>query len=185
MIELGLPHSLTVCGIEREIYTDFRDVLNIIIACADPELDERMKAYIVLNNLYVDDFRKFEDIEEAQRKAVWFLDCGETDESNENKPRLMDWEQDYSVIIPPINRIAGKEVRSLDYLHWWTFIGYYREIGDCWFAQIVDLRKKLQKGEKLDKSDKELLRNNRAQIVLKERLTESEEETINELFGVD
>lgn len=185
MIELGLPHSLIVDGVEREIYTDFRDILNIIIACADPELDERMKAFIVLNNLFVDDFREFKNLEEAQTKAVWFLDCGEAEDTDEQKPRLMDWEQDYSVIIPPINRIAGTEVRELDYLHWWTFIGYYREIGDCWFAQIVDIRKKLQKGEKLDKRDKELLHSQRAQIVLKDRLSESAAEEIDELFGGD
>ena len=50
----------------------------------------------------------------------------------------MSWEQDFDMIIAPVNRIAGCEVRALEYLHWWSFLSFYQEIGDCcllkWFV---------------------------------------------------
>ena len=55
---------------------------------------------------------------------------------------LMDWEQDAPIIIPSVNRVLGKEIRALPYLHWWTFMGAYMEIGESLFSQVVSLRKK-------------------------------------------
>ena len=39
------------------------------------------------------------------------------------KPHTMDWEQDGAVIIPSVNRVLGREIRAMQYLHWWTFFG--------------------------------------------------------------
>ena len=95
----------------------------------------------------------------------------------------MDWEQDFEYIIAPINRVSGHDIRTDDYLHWWTFISYYYEIGDCLFAQIVRIRKALKKG-KLDKVDREWYRENRDLVDFKQRFTDAEEELLNLWGGV-
>jgi hypothetical protein len=120
------------------------------------------------------------------KQASWFIDCGMiSDESTAsgNRQKVMDWEQDYNIIVPAINRVANKEVRAEEYMHWWTFMGYFREIGDCFFTQVVNIRQKLNKGEKLEKWEKEFLHEHREQVILKNRLTEAQENEINELFG--
>ena len=91
----------------------------------------------------------------------------------------MDWEQDFQYIVAPINRVVGCEVRAVDYLHWWTFISAYYEIGDCLFAQIVRIRQLKSKGKKLDKADQEFYRENRRLVDIKIKYTEADELALN------
>ena len=53
----------------------------------------------------------------------------------------MDWEKDLSLIISPINKIVGHDIR-LDSFHWWTFLSYFMEIGECTFNTYVGIRNK-------------------------------------------
>ena len=95
----------------------------------------------------------------------------------------MDWEQDFQYIVAPVNRVMGKEIRSMDYLHWWTFISAYYEIGDCLFAQIVRIRERKAKGKPLDKSDQDFYRRNREIVDLKTTYTEQEDAILKQ-WGV-
>lgn len=70
------------------------------------------------------------------------------------------------------------EVRDVEYMHWWTFIGYFSEIGDCLFAQIVNVRQKLATGKTLNKDEREFYRKNRKLVDLKQRYTTQESELI-------
>ena len=74
----------------------------------------------------------------------------------------------------------GKEVRSVEYLHWWTFISAYYEIGDCTFAQIVRIRNQLAKGKKLDDFDKEWYRDHRELVDIKQTYTDAEQEILKQ-----
>ena len=91
----------------------------------------------------------------------------------------MDWQQDFQLIVAPINRVIGKEIRSIDYLHWWTLIAAYQEIGDCTFAQVVAIRSKKAKGKKLEKSEQEFYKQNRNLVDFKRQYTEQDENVIN------
>jgi len=74
-------------------------------------------------------------------------------------------------------------VRELEYLHWWTFISAYYEIGDCFFAQIVRIRNLKAKGKPLDKTDQQLYRENRELVDLKTNFTAAEDAVINAWLG--
>ena len=94
-----------------------------------------------------------------------------------------DWEQYFPMIIAPINRVAGQDVRALPYMHWWTFIGYYMEIGDCTFSTILDIRRKLRKHKELEKWEREYYNENRELIDFKSaHLTDDEDEFIRQLM---
>ena len=179
-----LPKSLEVCGVEYEIRSDYRAVLDICAALSDNELDDYNKALEALEIFYVD-FSEMpvEHFQEAIKKCFWFINCGSEETPTRKAPKLMDWEQDFQYLVSPINRVMGQEIRSAEYIHWWTFISAYYEIGDCLFAQIVSIRDKKARGKKLDKHEQEWYRNNRHLVDFKQTFKESEKQILKE-WGV-
>lgn len=176
-----LPVSVDVNGHAYEIRSDYRAILDIIEAINDPELTNSERAEAVLRIFY----KQFEEIpprdyNAAINRCIWFINCGYEEERTESKPeRLMDWKQDFPLIVSPVNRVLGKEIRALDYLHWWTFIGAYQEIGGCTFAQIVNIRQKKAHGKKLDKDEQEYYKKNRDLIDLKRQYTSHDDDVIS------
>ena len=170
-----LPHSVTVNSVERAIRTDFRDVLKIIAAFSDPELENSEKVYVTLVVLYED----FDDIPEKDYEAAFeaakeFIDHGIKDDDAKS-PRVMDWEQDESIMFPAINKVAGFETRSAEYVHWWTFMGYYMEISEGVFSNVLSLRLKKAKGKNLEKWEREYWSANKSVCVLKPKLSAEEQ----------
>ena len=188
-----LPTSLKIGGVDYPIRTDFRDVLTILRAFNDPDLPDWAKTQVMLQILYPDHEQiPGSDIKEACEQAVLFIDAGREPEKEDRKrPVLMDWDQDADIIIPAINRVAGTgDVRAMPYLHWWTFLGYYMEIGESLFSNIVQIRQKKAKRKKLEKWEQEFYRENKKLIDIKAKLSEeeeairkAEEEALKELLG--
>lgn len=176
-----LPTSLEVCGTEYEIRSDYRAVLDICAALTDPELTGEDRTVAALDILYPN----FENMppqhyQEAIEKCMWFINCGSEEKADKKTPRLVDWEQDFPYIVAPINRVTGKEIRSVEYMHWWTFMAAYMEIGDCTFAQIVRIRSLKAKGKKLDKQDQEWYRQNRHLVDFKTTRTEADQDALKQ-----
>lgn len=181
----GLPKSLMVCGEEYEIRTDFRDILDIMEILNDVEIKDKERGFLALLYFYPD-FENMppESYREAREQCFWFLNGGKQDEQAGKKPpRLMDWEQDFPYIIAPVNRVLGHEARAVEYLHWWTFLSAYMEIGECTFAQIVHIRDMKSKGKPLEKADKEWYRRNQKLVDLKTRYTSMEEDILKQWGG--
>ena len=181
-----LPTSLTIGENDYAIRSNFRDVLTIIAAFNDPELEDKEKIFCCLYILYPD-FEEIPDADwgEAFKRAIWFLDCGRG-QSDKPSPRTMDWDQDEQLIFPAINKVAGFEVRSCEYLHWWTFMGYFMEISEGVFSHVVSLRAKKAKGKKLEKWEREYWSANKDICQLKTKLTKEEQEAkerLNQLIG--
>ena len=185
-----LPTSVEIGGASYEIRSDYRAVLDILTALSDPELSDSDHAEAILDIFYFSptylDMRQ-EDYDEAIRKFIRFVNCGSDEENGKKSPKLMDWEQDFPYIVAPVNRVLGLDVRAVPYdfgsntggLHWWTFMSAYQEIGDCLFAQIVGIRRKLARGKKLDKSEQEFYRNNRQLVDFKRKYTERENDILS------
>jgi len=171
----SLPKELEINGKEYAIRSDYRDILKIIEAMNDPDLEDSEKAYIALFILYED----FEDIpiddyEEAFKQLCWFMDAGEDRSKKAQQAKLIDFEQDWGLMVPAINRVAGREIRDMEYLHWWTFLGYYMEVGECTFATVLNIRSKRSKGKKLEKWEQEFFNENKDLVLIRHK--ESEEE---------
>ncbi|MBQ7670554.1 MAG: hypothetical protein IJS45_07530 [Clostridia bacterium] len=179
-----LPQSVCINGVDYPVRTDFRDILKILVAFSDPELEDKEKMYVLLFIFY----ETFDDIpdtdyEEASKEAIRFIDSGryDGDDDARKSPVLMDWEQDESIIFPAINKVAGFETRSAEYVHWWTFMGYYMEIVDGVFSNVLSIRAKKAKGKKLEKWEKDFWSANKKLCVLKTKLTKEEQEEKNRL----
>lgn len=179
----GLPTTATVGGKEYDIRSDWRAILDIITAIEDPDLTERERAYVGLVIFYPD-FENIpqSDYQEAILQLYSFIAVGATEEELKNekkKPKLVDWEQDFQLLIGQINKVAGCEIRALDYLHWWTFISYYNEIdGESTFARVVAIRDKKARGKSLDKDERSFYNRNRSMIDLKARYSDKEKDVL-------
>lgn len=175
-----LPTAVDINGREYTIRSDYRDILNIIEAFSDAELTGEDKAEVALDIFYPS-FREMpqSDYEEALRQCVIFINGGKETKTQKPGPKLMDWQQDFPLIVAPVNRILGTEVRAEEYVHWFTWLSAYAEIGDCTFAQVVAIRSKKAKGKKLDKAEQEFYRNNRDLVDFERKYTAEDEEIIN------
>lgn len=181
-----LPKTLSVNGIEYDIRSDFRDVLKIVCAFNDPELQDEEKIYVCLFILYTDfDRIPKDDYEAAFEAAMDFIDHG-IKADDKKSPRVMDWEQDEGIMFPAMNKVAGFETRSVDYLHWWTFMGYFMEISEGVFSHVISLRNKKARNKPLDKWEREYWNANKSLCVLKPKLTAEEQEArdrLNAMLG--
>lgn len=175
----GLPKSVEIDGKSYSIRSDFRAILDIVTALSDADLTDSDKIVILLSIFYDDEIP--ENTEEAIKKCFWFISCGDDsfDKERRKTAKVMDWEQDFPVLIGSINSVAGFEVREKDYMHWWTFIGYYMNLGECTFSHIVSIRQKIAKHKKLEKWEKEFYNDNRDKIDIKTRYSEQENSLVD------
>lgn len=179
-----LPTTLTVSGEDYEINSDYRIALLIFEAYDDAELSNSEKAEICLTCLFGNNIPL--DTQEALKQAIWFLDGGDMPKSKGCSKKLIDWKQDESIIFPAVNKAAGKEVRSLSYMHWWTFLGLFGEIGEGLFSSVMNIRQKKAKGKKLEKWEQEFYREHKELIDIKPHYTEAEQaeiDRLNKLLG--
>lgn len=176
-----LPTSVEVGGRVYGIRSDFRAALDILAAIGDVDLSDQERGEVALTIFYPQlEEMPPEDYPEALSACLWFIGCGESEpEGNRKRPKLMDWEQDFPLAVAPINRVLGQDIRGMEYLHWWTLVAAYQEIGDCTFGQIVSIRQKLATGQKLDQGDRMFYRQNRHLIDIKQRYTQEESDTIS------
>ena len=172
-----LPTSLEVGGRLLPIRTDFRDILSQFEMLNDPELTDKEKAYICCRNLYECEIEP-KDFVEAVEKIYWFINGGGIPKDEPAPVRIIDWEKDERLIMPSISKTVGVvDVRELPYMHWWTFLGAFGEIGEGLLSTILNLRRKKAKGEKLEKWEEKYIRENRELI---EILTKEEKAAIEE-----
>ena len=185
------PTSVNVGGIDYEIRTDYRAVLDLFTALADPDLtdeNEQITAYmqtrVILEIMFPDcDNIPAEHIQEALDKISEFIDMGISDDRK--KPKTMDWEQDAPILIPAINKVLNCEIRAVEYMHWWTFLGAYMEIGDSLFSNVIHIRQKKAKGKKLEKYEQDFYNENKSLIDFKQKDQRSNEEkdALRDFFG--
>lgn len=185
-MSLLLPKSLNVNGKELAIRYQYEAVLDIIRAFNDPELEENEKAYICLYILYEDfDALEKDDYEEALKQAQLFMDNGIESRKTSNV-KMVDFEQDARLLFSAVNRVAGKEVRECEDVHWWTFLGWFMEIGECTYSTVLNIRSKRAKGKQLEKWEKEFYSENKEIVEIKPKLTQEEieaEERLNKLLS--
>lgn len=186
----GLPKSVEINSQSFSIRYDFRVILTIFEVLDDEDLSDEERAYTALKLFFVD-FDNIPDYDEAIGKMFWFINGGKTLDDKKKDQELIDWEKDFPLIISPINRVLGKEIRESEYdpdenvggVHWFTFLSAYMEIGDCLFAQVIRIRELKAKGRALDKSDREFYRRNKDVVDIPKRISREEADTLSAWLG--
>ena len=189
----ALPETLTVGGEEYLIRTDYRNVIQLFEAFQNPDLTDHEKWEVAIYIMFKC-FSCYDDaydmaqagfwfdgadepffVDEAIKQISWFISAGQPEKQMLEKPTY-NWKQDEQIIFSAVNKVAGKETRELEYLHWWTFLGYFNEVGEGTFSFIVGIRHKLNKGKKLEKHEKEFLAHNKELVRLEKPKTREEQE---------
>lgn len=170
---------------------DFRMVLDCFNALNDAELSPMEKLYSAMIIFY-EDFNTLDDIlncdclEELQLEMGKFFNGGEEDTTSNTKGyQLIDWNKDSNLVCSAINNIANQEIRALDYLHWWTFLGYYMAIGESPLTTIVTIRYKIASNKKLEKYEKQFKQDNPQYFNIDTRSAEQKEadDYVRQLWG--
>ena len=171
----SLPTTVTVSGTEYPVRTDFRVILEIFVMLEDPDLSDSDKTEALLRMFY-EERPPAEDTDAAVRAFLDFLEPGGAEPRRRKKsPGLIRWERDFPLIVGPVNHVLGMECRSAPYLHWYTFLAAYMDMDPgCVFAQVLRIREKLRTGKKLEKWERDFLRQNPDLVQPPVRLTEAE-----------
>lgn len=185
--EDDLPEVVDNNGVELRIREkcDYRIVKKVIRALKDIELkdEERIQCALVI---FYENYDEIKDVEDAVKQMNFIIDCGNQYKGEsiptptDNKPPIMDWDYDWDIIAPEINKVLGYDIRTpRKFTHWWTMIGAYMCIGEGTFNTVVSIRSKRAKGKKLDKWEEEYIREHRKMVELPRKLTAEEEEFLN------
>lgn len=179
----ALPEILTINGTDYPIRADYRNILQIFEVFNDPELLPEEK-WIVTMYLMFPHFSSPDDVEaaladgfdgeEAIRQINWFISAGKRKDSRKEKP-VYSWVYDEQIIFSAVNSVCGHEVRGPQYMHWWTFLSYFNEIGEGTFSFIVGIRQKINTGKKLEKCEREFYVKNRELVDMKPPKTKEEQ----------
>ena len=171
-----LPESLEIYGVEYKIRSDYRVALLIFKAYRDNKLSDYEKSMICLKCLFQE---MPKDLNKALEKAVWFLDGGDMPKSKQAPSPMMDWEQDQYIIFPALNKVAGYEIRSVKYLHWWSLLGLFHGIDEGLYSQVMNIRAKKIKGKRLEKWERDFYIEHRELIDIRHELTAEEQAEID------
>lgn len=160
-----LPVSATFGGKNYPINADFRDVLEVIHYLTDQSRPDFMRWRIAMALFYEGEIPQ-EYSQQAIEYMADFISYG----AKESKPgpKLMDWDTDAQMIVADINKVAGREIRAVTFLHWWTFLSYFYGIGEGQLSTVVSIRSKKAKGKKLEKWEQEYYRENKALVDMKQ-----------------
>lgn len=145
---------------------DYRMVLDCFSCLNDFELTDTERALSALIIFYEDfnDIEDFVDMPEGLMESLIkemynFMECGENP-MHSMSYRTIDWDKDSQMVCSAVNKVAHTEVRSLEYLHWWTFIGYFSEVGESVLSTVVGIRNKIKRNKPLEKYEKEFKNRN-------------------------
>ncbi len=163
-----IPTSVEVDGRKFRIRNngDYRVIFDCFKVLKAQDLDQKERLLACLIIFYedfstIEDMNEVPDIQELVSKMYDFFNCGSpVPIGTQNNHSVVDWENDAQLICSAVNNVAGKEIRSEPYIHWWTFMGYYTAIGESPISTIIQIRTKMLENKKLEKHEKEFRRRN-------------------------
>lgn len=188
-----IPISVRINNIEYRIRNngDYRVILDCFSALQDVDLTEQERVFASLIIFYQDldtleDVLAVDNLKERISEMYKFFNCGGEDTVGAKVPyKLIDWEKDSQIISSAINKVANTEIRSVPYVHWWTFMGYFSSIGRSLLSTVIEIREKILKGKKLEKYEREFRRDNPKYFIWNHKSVEEQEadRTIMDLWN--
>ena len=158
------------------IRADFRQVLSLLERMNQVAYGNLARGYLALAGFYPE----YKEIPKHLRGQAmeWFLEFLQAGypQTKQHSPKLIDWKQDQRMIVAEINRVAGCEVRQIEFVHWWTFLSWFSCIGEGQLATVVRIRQKLRTGKKLEPWEQEYFQQNRAQVMIKQPETSQQQQ---------
>lgn len=165
----SLPTKINIGGKAYNISKqgDYRMVIDCFKALNDCELSQSFR-YIAALMIFYEDINSIEDVKKLTSEEYAnlingmfdFFNAGQTTAGIQSRHKLIDWNADSQLICAAVNNAAKMEVRSVEYMHWWTFLGHYMSVGDSLLATVVGIRDKIAHGKKLEKYEEKFKKDN-------------------------
>lgn len=180
----NLPKSVEINGEQYNITKecDYRVILDCWNVLKDNRLEPNEQVTCALTIFYEDNIKVLSSSGELLKllieKMIDVIDGASNSadmHSRKLKP-IVDFEKDFSLIVSALLPILGYDIRENKYLHWWTFLGAFREINSGVYAEVLRIRTKKAKGISLDKEENKFYRENRSIIDIDFELADDEKE---------
>lgn len=179
----GLPTAIDINGEIYDINADYQTCLKIITAFEDNDLTQFEQFMVLVELLYKD---IPEDLNEAIKQGVKFLDCGDGSSSegraSGDMTRRYSFTQDDRFIFSAVDRVLNGKLSKGDFVHWWEFVLAFMEIPeDCMISKLIYLRTQKTKG-KLTKEEREVYYSIKDLVDLKNTYSQEEQREIDEFM---
>lgn len=180
----NLPKSVEINGEKHNITKecDYRVILDCWNALKDYRLEPNEQITCALTIFYDDYATILNSDSELLKlfigKMTEIIDgdsSAPTVTGRKLKP-IVDFEKDFPLIASALLPVLGYDVRGADYLHWWTFLGAFREIKEGAYASVLRIRTKQARGISLSADEKRFYRENREIVDIDFCLTDDERE---------
>lgn len=148
-----LPTSLTVCGAEKQINSDFRIALLFESLMDDPEISNEDKIIQAVELFFVDLPETKEELTESIEQLLWFYRCGKEPneymkrkvdkkkDSNVKEPRIYDINYDDDYIYAAFMQQYRINLNQIEYMHWWEFRALFKALtNETEFVKIMEYR---------------------------------------------
>lgn len=148
-----LPTSLTVCGAEKQINSDFRIALLFESLMDDPEISNEDKIIQAVELFFVDLPETKEELTESIGQLLWFYRCGKEPneymkrkaekkkDSNVKEPRIYDINYDDDYIYAAFMQQYRINLNQIEYMHWWEFRALFKALtNETEFVKIMEYR---------------------------------------------
>lgn len=188
----GLPTTIRIGDKDHNIRNkgDYRMVLDCFKALNDIEMskDYRIATAIVI---FYEDCNSIDDIYSvfgqnyatAVEKMFDFFNTNQPNVGVRCHFKLIDWDNDSQMICAAVNSVAHTEVRSLEYAHWFTFMGWFMSVSESVLATVVEIRNKIMTGQKMEKYEQKFRKENPHYFMWNSKTPEQIEEE-NEIMAL-
>lgn len=179
----NIPKSIFIKDTEYRIRNDgdYRTILDCFAALQDSDLTKHERLFASLIIFYsdlnsIEGVLNDENLESRIEEMYKFFNCGDDTPIGAKVPhKLIDWEQDSQLISSAVNKVAGVEIRSVPYIHWWTFMGYFSAIDKSLLSTVISIRDKMIRGKSLEKYERTFRAENPRYFVWNSKSVDEEE----------
>ena len=176
---LNLPTHVEHEGIKYPINTDFRVALQCLELSRNEDIDNLERVVGIVTML----FGKEIPVDETSiRKAMYFLQMGETQEEQEAKPPVIDFEQDKSLIYGSFLSQYNIRLKE-EKVHWWEFMHLLSAIDPKTpLGQVVSIRS-LDLNEIKDPEIRKHYAELKKSVAIEQEVDEDVKAFMEELYG--
>ncbi len=177
-----LPQEVAFSKGNYKINGDFRNILKIF-RVLQGQYPEYIRWKIAMELFYSPSL----DAEDYEAGLAYFGEFVSPEGCGGGGEKLLDWDADAPAILAGVNAVAGQEVRSLPFVHWWTFLGWFHAISPGELSTRVAIRDKLRRGKKLEPWEQEYYREHKTLVDLKPQYSAeelAEKERLNAILGI-
>lgn len=133
------PLYAMIDGNKVKINTDYRVALACLDAINDESITDVERAFAVTSLLFGAETNII-NMEEALKKATYFLSCGRG-ESHQDEEIVMDFNEDEEYIRTSFRTDYNLNLNEIEYMHWWEYNELIHGLTDkCILSKIINIR---------------------------------------------